>query len=125
MGSAAHLGLLVLQQPQRLLLLLVVLGPGIREDVDKGAGVRDLHGQPDGSHAHLQAVPPALRHTARDVAQAPSHPVLSPSPLGSRQDPTQGLLWGGIAPVHWSQPKHSQSSVVVPQDHKDLSLSHR
>ena len=58
--------------------------------------MRDLHSQPDGSHTHLRAVPSALQHTGRDVAHAPGHPVLSPSLLGSRQDPTQGLLMGRI-----------------------------
>lgn len=127
MGSAAHLGLLVLQQPQQLLLLLIVLGPSVRENVDEGAGVRDLHGQPDGSHAHLRAVPSALQHTVKDVARAltPQCSAL----LGSQQDPTQDpgriCSQGGIAPVCWIQPECSQGDVMVPQGHawyrRDLS----
>lgn len=117
-GSTAHLGLLVLQQPQQILLLLIVLGPSIREDIDEGAGVREFHGQPDGSHAHLRAIPSALRHTGRDVARAPSQPVLSPSPVGSQQDPTRCRLVGrNRTSLLESQTKRSPSGVTVPQGH--------
>lgn len=54
--------------------------------------MRDLHGQPDGSHTHLWAVPSTLWHTVRDVAPAPKHPVLSSSLLG--WNPAWALLMG-------------------------------
>jgi hypothetical protein len=39
---------------------VIVLGAGIREDVDEGAGVGNLHGSLDGPHTHLWAVATSL-----------------------------------------------------------------
>lgn len=60
----AHLWLFKLQEPQHLVLLVVVLGAGVREDVDEGARVGHLHGSLDGPQAHLWAVPASLQDRA-------------------------------------------------------------
>lgn len=59
-GGFAHLRLFELQQPQHLVLSVVVLGTGVREDEDEGARVGDLHRSLDGPHAHLGAVATSL-----------------------------------------------------------------
>ena len=69
-GWFAHLRLFELQEPQHLVLLVVVLGPGVREDIDEGAGVGDLHRSLDGPHTHLGAVAAALEDRAMLAAAA-------------------------------------------------------
>ena len=68
---------------------MVVLGTGIREDVDEGAGVGHLHGSFDGPQAHLWAVPASLQ----DRAGQQLLPTSS----------TWGLSWevGGGHPLQW------------------------
>lgn len=58
---ASHLRLLQLQKLQELILLVVVLGTGIREDVDEGPRVGNLHSSLDSPHTHLRAVTTSLQ----------------------------------------------------------------
>lgn len=57
---ASHLRLLQLQELQELILLVVVLGAGIGEDIDEGPRVGNFHSSLDGTHTHLWAVTTSL-----------------------------------------------------------------
>lgn len=114
-SRSTHLGLFQLQEPQDILLPVIILGAGVREDIDEGAGVGHLHSSLDGSHTHLWAVTASLRD--RGVSGAAAH-LLQAGPPRYTSDTNNGGPEGGnppscLCPAHLGvRPPHSSPETV-------------